>query len=112
MKVLVALTYYRPHVSGLTIYAERLARELVRRGHSVTALTSQFDPKLPQRETLHGVDVIRVPVAMRVSKGVIMPTIGLQATRLVPAHDVVHLHLPQLDATGIGIRGRLWRKPV
>ena len=27
-RVLIVLTYYRPHVSGLTIYADRLAREL------------------------------------------------------------------------------------
>ena len=112
MKVLVGVTYYRPHVSGLTIYVERLARALVARGHSVTMLTAQFDPTLPRRENLHGVDVIRVPVALRVSKGVIMPTIGLEATRLVPRHDVISLHLPQLDATGIALRGKLWRKPV
>jgi glycosyltransferase involved in cell wall biosynthesis len=112
MKVLVGVTYYRPHVSGLTIYVERLARALVARGHAVTMLTSQFDPALPRREKLNGVDVVRVPVALRVSKGVIMPTIGLEATRLVPQHDVVSLHLPQLDATGIAIRGKLWLKPV
>jgi glycosyltransferase involved in cell wall biosynthesis len=112
MKVLVGLTYYRPHVSGLTIYVERLARSLVQRGHAVTVLTAQYDARLPRRENLHGVDLIRVPVALRVSKGVIMPTIGWEATRLVPAHDVVSLHLPQLDATGIAVRGRLWRKPV
>lgn len=112
MKVLVGLTYYRPHVSGLTIYVERLARSLVQRGHAVTVLTAQYDARLPRRETLHGVDVIRVPVALRVSKGVIMPTIGWLATRLVPAFDVVSLHLPQLDATGIAVRGRLWRRPV
>ncbi len=112
MKVLVALTYYRPHVSGLTIYVERLARALAARGHAVTVLTSQYDRKLPGRETLDGVRVLRLPVALRVSKGVIMPTIGLQATRLVPAHDVISLHLPQLDATGIAVRARLFGKPV
>jgi glycosyltransferase involved in cell wall biosynthesis len=112
MKILVALTYYRPHVSGLTIYVERLSRALVQRGHRVTVLTSRYDKKLPRHQILDGVDVVRVPVAMRVSKGVIMPTIGWQATRLVPAHDVLSLHLPQLDATGIALRGRLLRKPV
>lgn len=112
MKILVGLTYYRPHISGLTIYVERLARSLVQRGHTVTVLTSQYDARLPRRETLHGVEVIRAPVAFRVSKGVIMPTIGWLATGLVPAHDVISLHLPQLDATGIGLRGRLWRRPV
>ena len=33
MKILVVLTYYRPHTSGLTIYAERLAKAWVKRGH-------------------------------------------------------------------------------
>ena len=55
---------------------------------------------------------MRVPVIMRISKGVIMPTIGLEATRLVLASDVINLHLPQFDASGIALRGRLFRRPV
>ena len=54
MRILIALTYYRPHVSGLTIYAERLARGLARRGHAVTVLTSRFAPWLPARERWTG----------------------------------------------------------
>jgi glycosyltransferase involved in cell wall biosynthesis len=75
-------------------------------------LTSQYDRALPLRETMYGMQIIRVPVLMRVSKGVIMPTIGFHATRLVPAHDVISVHLPQLDATGIALRGKLFRRPV
>lgn len=112
MRILLGLTYYRPHVSGLTIYVERLAKALATRGHSVTLLTSRYAPSLPARERLHGVDVIRAPVMARVSKGVLMPTIGLLATRLVATHDVLSLHLPQLDASGIALRGRLFRKPT
>ena len=109
---MIALTYYRPHTSGLTIYAERLARALADRGHSVTVLTSHYDRALPREEHLHGVNVIRVPVAFRVSKGVIMPSFGFIATRLVRQHDVLCLHLPQFDASGLAIRGRLMKKPV
>ena len=36
MRILLALYYYRPHMSGLTIYVERLAVTLARRGHTVT----------------------------------------------------------------------------
>ena len=43
MHILTGLTYYRPHTSGLTIYAERMARAFARRGHEVTILTSQDD---------------------------------------------------------------------
>jgi glycosyltransferase involved in cell wall biosynthesis len=112
LRVLVALTYYRPHTSGLTIYAERLARSLAARGHSVTVLTSQFDPSLPLCEEREGVTIVRVPVAFRVSKGVIMPTFGFVANRLVREHDILSLHLPQLDASGLALRGRLFGKPV
>jgi glycosyltransferase involved in cell wall biosynthesis len=112
MKILTVLTYYRPHTSGLTIYAERLARTFARRGHQVTVMTTQYDPSLPREETIDGVKVIRVPVAARISKGVIAPTFGWVATKLVAQHDVVQLHLPQFDAPGVAFRGRLFGKPA
>jgi glycosyltransferase involved in cell wall biosynthesis len=112
MKILTVLTYYRPHTSGLTIYAERLARAFVRRGHQVTVMTTHYDPSLPSEEMMEGVKVIRVPVAARVSKGVLAPTFGLVATKLVAQHDVVQLHLPQFDAPGVALRARLFGKPA
>jgi glycosyltransferase involved in cell wall biosynthesis len=112
MKILTVLTYYRPHTSGLTIYAERLARAFAKRGHQVTVMTSQYEPTLPREETMDGVRIIRVPVIARVSKGVLAPTFGLVATQLVATHDVVQLHLPQFDAPGVALRARLLRKPA
>ena len=112
MKILIELTYYRPHTSGLTIYAERLAKALVKKGHAVTVLTSQYDPALPRNEKLDGVQIVRAPVLMRVSKGVIMPTFGWLANKLVREHDVIHLHLPQVDAAGLALRGRIHKKPT
>ena len=112
MRILTVLTYYRPHTSGLTIYAERLAQAFVRRGHQVTVMTAQYDKSLPREEMLDGVRVLRIPVLLRISKGVIAPTFGLVATRLVANHDVVQLHLPQFDAPGVALRARLFGKPV
>ena len=112
MKILTVLTYYRPHTSGLTIYAERLARAFAKRGHEVTVMTTRYDPSLPREETLDGVKIIRIPVALRISKGVIAPTFGLVATKLVAQHDVVQLHLPQFDAPGVALRARLFGKPA
>lgn len=112
MRILHALTYFSPHISGLTIYVERLARGLVRAGHEVTVLTSQFDPALPLEETVDGVRIVRVPVVARLSKGVIMPTVGQVASRLMSSHDLVHLHLPQFDGAGLALRAKLARRPV
>jgi len=112
MQVFIALTYFRPHYSGLTIYADRLARALANRGHEVTVLTSQYDHTLPLHENWDGVQVIRMPVKMRVSKGVIMPEMPSRAWRLANQADVVNLHLPQLDAAPISVMSRLLHKPV
>jgi glycosyltransferase involved in cell wall biosynthesis len=112
MRVLIVLTYYRPHTSGLTIYAERLAKALTDRGHQVTILTSQYDPSLLREENQDGVHIIRIPVLLRISKGVIMPSFGFRATQLVKQHDVIQLHLPQFDAAGVALRGRLLKKPT
>ncbi|MGD8403654.1 MAG: glycosyltransferase family 4 protein [Anaerolineales bacterium] len=112
MKILTVLTYYRPHTSGLTIYAERLARAFAMRGHEVTVMTTQYDKSLPLEEIMEGVRIIRVPVAFRLSKGVIAPTFGWVATKLVKQHDVVQMHLPQFDAPGVALRGRLFGKPA
>ncbi len=112
MKILIVLTYYRPHISGLTIYAERLAKAFVARGHEVTVLTSGFKKELAAEEIVEGVRIVRAPVLFRLSKGVIMPTFGLIANRLVREADVIQLHLPQFDAAGISFRGRLLRKPT
>ncbi len=112
MKILTVLTYYRPHTSGLTIYAERLAKAFAKRGHEVTVMTSQYDSSLPRQETMDGVKILRVPVMARVSKGVLAPTFGWVATRLVADHDVVQMHLPQFDAPGVAMRARLLRKPA
>jgi glycosyltransferase involved in cell wall biosynthesis len=112
MRILTVLTYYRPHISGLTIYAERLAKAFVRRGHQVTIYTSQYSKELARHEVQDGINIIRAPVMFRLSKGVIMPSFGFVADRLVRQHDVIQLHLPQLDAAGISLRGRLLRKPT
>lgn len=111
MRILQVLTYYRPHISGLTIYVERLARGLADAGHQVTILTSQYDRALPCREWRDGVDVVRVPVLARISKGVLMPAFGVTLRRLLPSQDLVHLHLPQFDGAGVAINARLFHKP-
>ena len=112
MRILTVLTYYRPHTSGLTIYAERLAEAFARRGHEVTVLTSRFDAALPREEISNGVRIIRAPVLFRISKGLIMPTLGWLAWRHVARNDVVQLHLPQFDAPAFAARARLFGKPV
>ena len=52
MKILMQTTYYYPHVSGLTIFFQRLAESLARQKHEVTVVTSLHDQKLPRTEKI------------------------------------------------------------
>ncbi len=115
MKILFTLTYYRPHVSGLTIYVQRLAERLAAHGHQVTVLTSQYDQMLPREETLSGVRVVRVPVAFRVSKGAIMPSYVSIALSVLRKCDVVVINLPNtpIEATLLPMLTRfIVRRPI
>ena len=113
MRILFILTYYRPHVSGLTIYVERLAKALAARGHSVTVLTSHYAKDLPYEETVDGVRIVRAPVAFRFNKGVFMLSFPFVAWREIRAHDVVSIHLPQVEAALAAFLTRsAGRKPI
>jgi glycosyltransferase involved in cell wall biosynthesis len=41
-----------------------------------------------------------------------MPAFGWKVSRLAAQNDVILLHLPQFDAAGVAIRGRLYGKPT
>ncbi|UCF28876.1 MAG: glycosyltransferase family 4 protein [Chloroflexota bacterium] len=111
MKILISLMYYRPHYSGLTIYAERLARALASRGHQVTVLTSRYDDDLPKYEEIDGVHIIRPWVMFHISKGVIMPGMPVWAWKLIRDTDIINSHVPQPDAAVINSLGTLLGKP-
>jgi glycosyltransferase involved in cell wall biosynthesis len=112
LKILMVLTYYRPHWTGLTNNARWLAEGLAGRGHEVTVLTSQHEPDLPLEETLSGVRVIRLPVLKRVSRGVLMPSFPTRLWQLMREADVVQMHTPLLEAPLVALYGRLIHRPV
>src|SRR4051794_18338477 len=113
MKILHALTYYHPHLSGLTIYVERLAETLAARGHEVTVLASRHLPTLPRLEARGGVRVVRAPVLLRLHKGVVSPAFTTETWRLLQDQDVLNLHLPLLEAGLLSLLARrVARKPV
>jgi glycosyltransferase involved in cell wall biosynthesis len=112
VRILHCLYYYRPHYSGLTVYTERLALGLAGRGHHVTVLTSRYDRSLPRLEHIDGIEVRRVPVALKISKGPIMPAFLPTGWGLARSHDIVHLHVPQLDAAPLALMARLLGRPT
>jgi len=113
MRVLSSLTYYDPHISGLTIYAKRVLQGLAHRGHTATIVTSQHDRSLPKREMLDDVCVVRTRATVKVSKGIFMPFYPFRLAREIHRHDVLLLNLPQLEAWFAAMYARIvTRKPV
>ncbi len=106
------MTYYRPYVSGPIIYVENLAAEFVRRGHQVTFLTSRHELTAPREERREGVRILRLPVAARISKGVLMPRLPFTAWALIRKHDVVLVQVPQFEAPLLAMLGKLAGVPV
>lgn len=111
MRILMVLTYYHPHWTGLTAYAKRLAEGLVRRGHAVSVLTSRHRPDLPAEETVNGVRVERLPVAARLSRGVLMPSFPAALRRQLARADLVQMHTPLFEAPLVTFGARLARVP-
>ena len=95
MDVLVALQYYAPHRTGLTLHAQYVAEALAARDHRVTIVTARHDRTTPRdEEWVNGVRVVRLWAPIRISRGMLMPAYPWAAARLLARHDVVLVHTP------------------
>ncbi|MBL7150388.1 glycosyltransferase family 4 protein [Candidatus Microgenomates bacterium] len=112
MKFLFSITYYTPYISGLTIYAKRLAEALAKRNHQITILTSQHNKKLPSQEKIKKVKVVRVPTLMKISKGPLMPGWIFTSFRQVLKTNAVLCHLPQFESLVVAFWAKLLRKKL
>jgi len=108
LKILIALQYYLPHRTGLTLHVQRIAEALAARGHEVTVLSARYDNKLARDETvINGVRVIRLWAPIRITRGMIMPAYPEAAWKLVKMHDVVSMHTPMLETALFAVYTKL-----
>jgi glycosyltransferase involved in cell wall biosynthesis len=114
LKILISLLYYFPHRTGLTIHVQRVAEELVRRGHEVTVLTARHHISLPRDETMHnGVRIVRLwTPPIPISRGMIMPAFPWAAFGLMLEHDVVSIHTPMLETALVSVIAGLTGRKV
>ena len=111
MKILIALTYYKPYISGLTIYAQRIADELAKLDHQVTVLTSKINNQ-KEIENINKVKIIRIPALIKFNKGLIMPKMVIEGWRQIKQTDILHLHLPQFDAFYLALFAKIKKVPI
>ncbi len=112
MKIAICLLYYVPHRTGLTIYVQRIAEALARRGHEVTVLTARYSNLLP-RDEIAGVRVIRLwTPPIKISRGMVMPAYPWAFYALARQSDVISVHVPMLETALIAAEAKLAGKPV
>ena len=109
MRILAYSSYYRPYTSGLTVYLERVLKNIE---YDATVITFKHDASLPRTELVGNVTIKRMPFLFRVSKGFISPqswlTFFLEARR----HDVIVLNIPNAEAAPLALIGHLMNKRI
>lgn len=112
MKILITTTYYLPNVSGITIYINILAEELVKKGHEVTILTSWHDKNTKTEETIKGIKIRRMPVWFYLGKGPICPSFLYKSIVAVNNNQIISCHLPQPESVWIAFWSRFFGKKI
>src|SRR5437879_3072713 len=99
--------WFSPHFGGVESHVRSLSRELARRGHEVTVVTSQHDRTLPAEETVDGFRVVRVRPRFIFMQTPITPR--MRGSLRALSADVVHAHSPRplaSDLAGAVASGR------
>jgi len=114
VRVLMALTYFHPIMSGMERQAFALGQQLVRRGHTVTVATCKF-PSLNAHEIVEGIRVDRVirPLARgALYAGSYLGSLSAYLLAHRKDYDLIHAHMLFLDAYAAGMVGSMVKKPV
>lgn len=110
MKILAYSSYYKPYTSGLTVYLERVLKNLG--AAEVTVLTFKHGTALPELERSTNITTIRMPSLFKVSKGFISPQSLLYFFREVKGASAVIINLPNAEALPLALLAKLFRKPI
>lgn len=105
MKILMVGKYFYPVVGGVEIHMQNLARELIKKGHTVEVFTSDRDfsgKKLPSEGEIEGIIIKRFSSIL-----------SLLSDIRKCDHDVIHYHLFRVVYIGMAIiSGKLSGKPL
>lgn len=112
MRIVFSTTYFIPYISGLSLYVERLAKGLVKRGHAITVLCMHHADGLAFAETIEGVSVRRAHTLIPLHKGFLSWEFVRLAWEQAKVNDVIVVHLPQVEGIWSAFFGKLFQKKV
>ena len=111
MKLLLVITYYYPHWTGLTQYAKALAESLDKKMFSVSVLAYKHELDLREEEEISDVRVIRIPAWFRLSRTMVSPLWFAVLWRQMAGCDKVVAFTPQAEVAAVAVMAWVWRKP-
>jgi len=111
-RILFLLTYYHPHWTGLTAYAQRLAQGLAQRDHQVSVLTLKHQKDLKTKDSFKEVKIIRLKPLARISRSLFAPQLLPILWRLLKKVDVLSVYLPFAEALPAAFLAKLAGKKV
>ena len=112
MKIFTTLSYYKPHISGLTVCVQRLIDGLSKKNFEFTVLTSQHKKELSKSETDKKIRIIHSSVLFTLGKVPVMPWYLFQAIREIKNNDLVWINLPQAEGVIAAVVAKLFGKKV
>lgn len=112
MKILISISYYFPHISGLTNSMKNLAEELAKKGYAVSVIAVQHERDLALNEKINKVHVLRIPYLFRAHKGFIIPRYLPILFSQIWKNDYILISLPQLEGVVAALIGKLLHKKI
>ncbi|MFZ5376692.1 MAG: glycosyltransferase family 4 protein [Patescibacteria group bacterium] len=111
MKIVFFATYYYPYISGITTYPKKILDHLAKK-NEVTVLTFKHSAHLPDSEFVDGVEVIRMPYNLRVSKGFISFQSINYFWKYAQYADRILLNFPNAEGLVLAVLAKFFKKKL
>ena len=114
IRVLILTESFYPLGGGVGTYGLALSRELVKRGVSVTVLTRRQQPGLEKRETIDGVEIIRLAPAgfRRIGKYLTLGPVLLHLLKHKEEYDLIYVWGLRILGLAAAIAASYLHKPI
>ncbi|OGK15190.1 hypothetical protein A2690_00225 [Candidatus Roizmanbacteria bacterium RIFCSPHIGHO2_01_FULL_39_12b] len=110
--VLMISEYYVPHWTGIVITFHEIAKNLIFQGYDMTVLTTKYDNKIPHKEVVDGVNIIRVPYFIRLSRTHYSIEIIFTFLKILSRFQTIVINSPNSNILFFTVIAKLFGKKV
>lgn len=92
MKILQIIPYFTPKRGGDVAVVSNLSKQLARRGHTVTILTTNFEFDEKYASTLEGITIIPFPCIANIKLFLLSSGMKKWLKTRIKQYDIIHMH--------------------